>query len=58
LRIATTSVIFEKHQFPLFWLSEFPLAVGVTHRYTLCFFYMLVRDGGEEAVKEASGEET
>ena len=37
-------------------LSEFPLAVGIAHGYTLGFFDGPVLDGGE-AVEEACGEE-
>jgi len=39
-------------------LSEFPLAVWVTHRNTLGFFDLLVRDSVEEAIQEARSEET
>jgi len=39
-------------------LSELPLAVRVTHRYTLSFLDMLVPDGVEESVEEARGEIT
>jgi hypothetical protein len=39
-------------------LSEFPLAVVITHGYAPCFFKVLVLDGGEEAIEEACGEMT
>ena len=37
-------------------LPELPLTVRITHRNTLSFFDVLVFDGVEEPVKEASGE--
>jgi len=38
-------------------LSEFPLAIRITHRNTPCFSNVLILNSRKEAVEEASGEE-